>query len=84
MKKELFRRYARTFLVGILRSVLGTVAIATLTFGVIVCFYVTQESGYAAVGLFVAALLFIVCGLMQLYNCGNNITCGNKKGEHKK
>ena len=84
MKKELFRKYAKTLLVGLLRALQGTAATATLAVGVVVGISVTQESGYLAVGLFVAALLFVVCGLVQFYNCGRNIADGNKKGEKKK
>ena len=84
MKKELFRKYAKALLVGLLRALQGTVAMATLALGVVASFCVTQESGYLAVGMFLVALLIFAGGLVQLYNFGRNIAGGNKKGEQKK
>ena len=84
MKKEQILKHAKTLLIGLLRALQGTVAMATLAFGVVLCIEIPQAGGYIAVGLFVAALLIIFGGAMQLYNCGRNITSGNKKGEKKK
>lgn len=84
MKKEQFRKYAKALIVGLLRALQGTAATATLAFGVVLCIEIPQASGFIAVGLFVAALLFVACGLMQAYNCGCNFAGGNKKGEKKK
>lgn len=84
MKKELIRKYVKTLLVGLLRALQGTAATATLAFGVVLCIEIPQASGFAAVGLFVAALLFVACGLLQFYNCGHYIADGKKKGEKKK
>lgn len=84
MKKELILKHAKTLLVGLLRALQGTVAMATLAFGVVLCIEIPHASGFVAVGLFVAALLFAACGLLQFYNCGRNIASGNKKGEKKK
>lgn len=84
MKKELFRKHAKTLLVGLLRSLHGTVATATLAFGVVLCIDIPQASGYVAVGMFTAAMLIATGGLLLAYNCGRNIAGGNKKGEKKK
>ena len=76
MKKELIRKHASILLGGLLHGLKGTAATATLALGIFVFFCVTQESGYLAVGLFVAALLVVACGLLQFYLCGRDMTGG--------
>lgn len=76
MKKELIRKHASILLFGLLHALKGTIATAMLAFGIFVFFCVTHESGYIAVGLFVAALLLVAGGLLTFYNCGHDMTCG--------
>lgn len=76
MKKELIRKNASILLCGLLHALKGTIATATLGLGICIFFCVTQESGYLAVGLFVAALLMVACGLAQFYLCGRDMTGG--------
>lgn len=76
MKKELIRKHAKILLCGLLHALKGITATATLALGGFIFYCVTQESGYLAVGLFVAALPIVACGLLQFYNCGLDMTGG--------
>ena len=76
MKKEQVRKYASILLVGLLYALRGAVATATLALGILTFFYVNQERGYIAVGLFVVALLIVTLGLIQFYKCGRDMTGG--------
>ena len=76
MKKELIRKHAKVLLGGILHSLKGTAATIVLALGGVACYCVTQESGYIAVGLFVAALLIIAGAIALFYNMGRDVTDG--------
>ena len=76
MNKELIRKHAGILLGGLLHALKGTLAIATLALGIFIFYCVTQESGYLAVGLFVAALLIVAGALLQFYLCGRDTTGG--------
>ena len=76
MNKELIRKHASILLGGLLLALKGTLATATLALGIFVFFCVTQEGGYLAVGLFVAALLIVAGALLQFYLCGRDMTGG--------
>ena len=76
MKKGLIRKHAKILFSGLLHGLKSTAATAVLALGGFTFYCVTQESGYLAVGLFVAALLIVVGGLLLFYNCGCDMTGG--------
>lgn len=76
MKNELVRKHASILLGGLLYALKGTIATATLALGILTFFYVKQERGYIAVGLFVVAFLIVTLGLIQFYKCGRDMAGG--------
>lgn len=76
MKNELIRTHAKILLGGLLHGLKGTLATATLALGCFIFYCVTQERGYLAVGLFVAASLTVTAGLLQFYFCGRDMMGG--------
>ena len=76
MKNEMIRKHVNILLGGLLHGLKGTIATATLALGGFILYCVTQESGYLAVGLFVAALLIVASGLVLFYLCGRDMTGG--------
>lgn len=76
MKKEMFRKFMKTMLVGTLHALKGTLAVATLATGVVLGCFVPSVNGYLAVGLFAAALLFVAAAVLQFYRCGCDVSKG--------
>lgn len=76
MKKEMFRNCLKTLLAGMLLALKGTLAVALLAFGIALGCAVPSTSGYAAVGLFAAALLAVAAAVLLFFNCGNDMRRG--------
>ena len=76
MKKELIRKHASILLGGLLHSLKCTAAVALLAGAVVLFCCVPIESGYLAVGKFVAALLAIGISAALFYSCGKDMLHG--------
>ena len=76
MKKERILRHLKVLLAGTLHALKGTLAVATLAAGIALGCFVPSVNGYLAVGLFVAALLFVVAAVLQFYRCGRDMCKG--------
>lgn len=76
MKKELILKHASILLRGLLHALKCTAAVAMLAGAVVLFCCVPIESGYFAVGKFVAALLAIGIATALFYICGKDLQHG--------
>ena len=76
MKKELIKKYLLILLAGFLHSLKCALAFSMLAAVVVLFCSVQAESGYLAVGKFIAALLSIVIAALLFYSCGRDMTGG--------
>ncbi len=76
MKKEMFRKFMNVLLVGTLHALKGTLAVVCFAGGVALCCCVAKVNGYAAVGLFAAALLFFGVAGLVFFRCGCDMSNG--------
>lgn len=75
MKKHI-KKHLKVLLAGVLHALKSTAAVVLLTLSVALLVCVPLDSGYFAVGKFVAALLGIALSVMLFYNCGVDIAKG--------
>lgn len=80
MKKDMFRKCMKVLLVGTLHALKGTLAVVCFAGGIALCCCVAKVNGYAAVGLFAAALLCFGLAGLVFYRCG----CDMGKGKFSK
>ncbi len=76
MKKAIIRKHSLVLLAGILHALKCTLAVAFLAAVVLLLCSVQIESGYCAVGKFVAALLALCISVLLFYSCGRDMTDG--------
>ena len=76
MKKEQIKKHLLILLAGFLHSLKCVLAVALLAAVVVLFCSVQIESGYLAVGKFIAALLAIVISALLFYSCGRDLLKG--------
>lgn len=76
MKKQMVLKHFEILFSGFLHALKSTAAVVLLAAGVCLFCCVTIDSGYFAVGKFVAALLAIVISVVLLYSCGSDLQRG--------
>lgn len=76
MKKAIIRKHSLVLLAGFLHALKSTLAVAFLAAVVVLLCSVQIESGYLAVGKFIAALLAFCVSVLLFYNCGRDIAGG--------
>ena len=76
MRKEQIKKHSLILLAGILISLKSALALTMLAAVVALFCSVQIESGYLAVGKFIAALLAIVIAALLFYSCGRDLLKG--------
>ena len=76
MKKENIRKHLGILLTGFIHAVEGTAASVLLFGGILLLTYIPIESGYFAVGKFIAALLVFGFSGWMFYPCGKDLLIG--------
>jgi uncharacterized membrane protein YhfC len=76
MKKENIRKFLAVMLAGIVHSLKCTLAVTLLAAGILLLTCVPIESGYFAVGKFIAALLVFGISAFLFHICGTDLMKG--------
>lgn len=76
MKKENIRKFLAVMLAGIVHSLKCTLAVTLLAAGILLLTCVPIESGYFAVGKFIAAMVTFCISVVMFYICGKDLMKG--------